>query len=260
MNKQSLGAVSACILSLGFASADAALLSRLGGQALYDTERDITWLADANLVASNSFGLRYDTDLGNHPLDPGAAAQSERINFNNTVGGPRGTMDFGAALHFIDAMNADGGTGYLGFNDWRLPTTLIPDSSCANTDGSLRDDSRVICTGSELGHLFYGIFDVDKSSRATGATADPVEFAKFSNIGLAINGYWSGTPLAGDDSRQWFFRTDFAIQTDKRKTSDAFVLPVRNGDVSAVPVPAAFWLLASGLFSLLGLRKGRRSV
>lgn len=38
-----------------------------------------------------------------------------------------------------------------------------------------------------------------------------------------------------------------------------FALAVHEGDVSAVPLPAAAWLLASGIFALIGLIN-RRSV
>ena len=47
-----------CILLLIIAlPAQSALISRLGGQAVYDDQLNITWLADANLAASNTFGI-----------------------------------------------------------------------------------------------------------------------------------------------------------------------------------------------------------
>jgi len=39
-------------------SANAALLERLGGLAYYDTEADLTWLADANYAQTSG----YDAD------------------------------------------------------------------------------------------------------------------------------------------------------------------------------------------------------
>ena len=41
----------------------------MGGQVIYDDDRDITWLANANLAASNTFGLPIAYPLGKHPLD-----------------------------------------------------------------------------------------------------------------------------------------------------------------------------------------------
>lgn len=53
MTKRITVAVCAGIFSLGIAtSAEALLLSRLGGLAVYDTDLDITWLADANANGS----------------------------------------------------------------------------------------------------------------------------------------------------------------------------------------------------------------
>jgi len=77
-------------------SAQSELVPRLGGQAYYDTVLDITWLADANLAASNTFGVS-----GIHSW---------------------GGMTWDTAQSWLMAMNADGGTGYLGYNNWRLPT------------------------------------------------------------------------------------------------------------------------------------------
>ena len=123
------------LVALGASSlASGQLLSRLGGQAYYDTDLNITWLADANLAASNTFGV-----LG-------------------TIGawGP-GNMDWSTGQQWIAAMNA---ANYLGFNDWRMPTTLQPDTSCAiqypnpMVSGGMESGGPG-CTGSEMGHLYY---------------------------------------------------------------------------------------------------------
>ena len=50
-----LGAMCACIFSFISISANAALIERLGGLAYYDTEADLTWLADANAGAGSAF-------------------------------------------------------------------------------------------------------------------------------------------------------------------------------------------------------------
>lgn len=43
------------LLLFATATANAALLSRLGGQAWYDSVLDITWLTDANFVRNSGF-------------------------------------------------------------------------------------------------------------------------------------------------------------------------------------------------------------
>ena len=46
-----------CLAVVSF-SADAALVSRLGGLAYYDDETDLTWLADAN-YSSGTYGAHW---------------------------------------------------------------------------------------------------------------------------------------------------------------------------------------------------------
>jgi len=138
------GFIMASVLVLGpSVSAQAALHGRLpatpGGtdyQAYWDDGLNVTWTANANLAASNTFGLAYNTDLGMHSGDnyPGTY-----VNEIQTTG----PMTWGAALWWIDAMD---GANYLGVNDWRLPTALNQDGSgpCARSD----------CTDSEMGYMY----------------------------------------------------------------------------------------------------------
>src|SRR5580692_4334162 len=75
----------------------AALLASPDGQTVYDTARDVTWLADANLPAAQSFGV-------------------SGIN-------PDGSMGWTTAQEWVAAMNA---ANYLGTNKWALPATRLP--------------------------------------------------------------------------------------------------------------------------------------
>jgi len=51
-----LGAVCAAVFSFITLSSNAALISKMNGQVVYDVDRDITWIANANLAASNTDG------------------------------------------------------------------------------------------------------------------------------------------------------------------------------------------------------------
>jgi hypothetical protein len=96
-----------------------------GGQTVYDPVAQITWLADANLAAKQTFGV---------------------VGIN-----PDGSMEHPAALEWVAAMNkADQGRGYLGQRNWQLPETGPPDPSC-----SLKGTTGYDCTGSAMGALFY---------------------------------------------------------------------------------------------------------
>ncbi|MDX2507827.1 MAG: DUF1566 domain-containing protein [Gammaproteobacteria bacterium] len=116
MNIKSLAvAVSALVLST---SANAALVERLSGLAYYDTEADLTWLADANYAKTSG----YDSD---------------------------GLMNWSDANTWAAGLDVAGVTG------WRLPDTLLPDASCDyNTISSTYGTN---CTGSEMGNLFYNV-------------------------------------------------------------------------------------------------------
>ena len=50
--------VAAFVFGISVTTSDAALVSRLAGQAVYDTDRNITWLADASYAQTSG----YDPD------------------------------------------------------------------------------------------------------------------------------------------------------------------------------------------------------
>ena len=219
MNKlRLLGAVFAVPFTFITVSVNAALVSALGGQAVYDTDRDISWVADANLAATNTFGLSTGVSLGTYPGD--SSGVSGIINAN-------GTMNWPGALFWIDAMNT---ANYLGFNDWRLPSTLVPDNGCTDFDGTLRTDSRGWdCTGSEMGHLFYDEFGATRLTSVL-TTGTPTELAKFSNVQSAH--YWSGSELSSSNAWDFNFLSGFQRNFSVKNVSN-FAWAVRSGDVTA---------------------------
>ncbi len=106
-------------------ASDSHLQANPGGTTVYDPIAQVTWLADANLPAKQTFGLA-------------------EINRD-------GAMDHETAVRYVEAMNqADGGHGYLGHTDWDLPETGPPDPTC-----SMKGTTGFGCTGSAMGSLFY---------------------------------------------------------------------------------------------------------
>ena len=270
MNKQVVSsAVYISIFSLGLVGgADAALFGRLpaspGGtdyQAYYDDVLDITWLADANLAASNTFGLPYNMDLGDHPNDSYAATYTELIYSD-------GRMNWGGALHWIDAMNAYGGAGYLGFNDWRLPTMMDTgtggcDYSTNGTDCGYNVQTGSVATTvySEMASLWYdtlgntAAFDIAGNPTGCGFSC-LTNAGPFSNIQSWY--YWTGIEYAPSVGDAWGFYATTGFQFNLSKDYPLYGWAVRSGDVSAVPVPSAAWLFVSGLLSILGVKRSRR--
>ncbi len=225
------------LLALG-STAQAALLGRdLNGspgsfEAYYDTVLDITWLADANLADTNAFGVTGILSDGG--------------------------MTWDKANEWIAAMNS---AAYLGINDWRLPTvtdTGTPgcDFAYTGTDCGWNVD---LSTG-EMAHMFYstlgntGFYDTGGSP--TGCSPSSpwclTNDGPFSNLQPDV--YWLGTPYAPNPSLAWLFNLTAGRQYYDSKSYYDYAWAVRPGDV--VPVPAAVWLLGSGL-GVLGLVRRR---
>ncbi len=218
--KRLLGVVTTCALILLSLSSNAALLSRLSGQAVYDTDLNITWLADFNLAQTNGF----DAD---------------------------GRLSWNDAQNWINHLNTN---NHLGFNDWRLPASIFPDAGCS-IDGSGNSASAGTgCTESEMGHLFYD--ELGGTAGSSILDSGDSDLLLFTNI--QADRYWSGTDLVTDTTRAWRFNFNTGDLFANLKSGDLFVSAVvRSGDV-VVPVPAAVWLFGSGLLGLLGLARRQR--
>ena len=134
-----------------------------GGQTVYDPVTDVTWLANANLAATDTFGLPPCKDQSNPKLC---------VN-------PDGAMDWDSASQFIANMNADNGVGYLGQKTWQLPTV---DPDC---------DVSYLCAepaaGNPFGELFYNQLGL---SPGTPVVAAPdIAVGPFNNIQPYL--YWA---------------------------------------------------------------------
>lgn len=184
--------VTAMILAFS-SGAGAALIDR-GGGVIYDDVLNITWLQDANLAETNTFGVNG-------------------INAD-------GTMSWDTAQDWIAAMNA---AAYLGFSDWRLPTT--PDAGgpfVFGWDGiqPYTYNYGYNMTTSEMGYMFYvnlgnvGLRPTDYNGgsipdRAPG-TFGLINVGPFQNFGQPFPAtqsipYWSGTQSVFQPTAAWYF-------------------------------------------------------
>lgn len=128
------------------------------GETVYDSVNDVTWLSNANLAATKSFGVRG-------------------IN-------PNGSMDWTTAQHWISAMNA---ANFLGSNKWSLPTSNLPDNGCSQMPKSAAFGYR--CVGSQMGNLFYNELGGTKAS--TIEQTHNASYSLFKNFQPYL--YWSST-------------------------------------------------------------------
>lgn len=236
------------LIMLLASSANAALLSRLSGQAYYDDVLDITWLADANYAKTSGYS--------------GADAY--------------GRMSWDNAQTWIGTLNS--GTGYLGKKDWRLPTVNAVDGSNppnkavsynGSTDygynASAPGSAYAGSTGSEMAHLFYntlgnkGYCDPALSTVSCSGPQTDWGLTKTGDfINLEPYLYWLYAPATGN---AWSFYVGDGLQSYSKKTHgfyDGFdAWAVRPGDIAPVPVPvpAVAWLFG-GALTLLGALLG----
>ena len=230
-------------------TAQAALQFRLGGQAYYDTDLNVTWLADANLAATNTFDV-WGIDL-------------------------TGYMDWTTAQLWIGAMNS---ANYLGYSDWRLPVTNpINGSSMTyslSNDGTTDYGYNISAPGtlyagskgSELAYLYANTLGnkavVDFNGNVqVGWSLNPNP-GPFSNL---QSGYWSGTEYAPNPTVAWWFNFMYGNQTASLKLSSMYggggnyAWAVRTGDVAAVPEADTWAMLLAGLGLVSAAARLRRA-
>jgi len=186
---------SALILFAFAGQSNAALQSRAGGQAYYDTVLDITWIANANAAAGSIYDDGFSTSDGR--------------------------MSWASAQLWVTSLNTG---SYLGATNWRLPITAQPDPSCAGQydPGSPFDVQgySVGCTGSEMGHLY----NVDS---ITGPTPGPF-------VNVKLDYYWSDTTVVYSTGSAWTLSFQNGSQNSSNKTAFFnYAWAVRDGDIDA---------------------------
>jgi hypothetical protein len=158
VSKAALAGAVFCAIVCCFGEAKAELGADSKGETVYDTVKNVTWLANANLAATQTFGV-------------------SGINRD-------GSMSWDTAQKWIAAMNT---ANYLGSNHWSLPTTQLPDAGCSQRPKSAAFGYG--CTGSQMGDLFY--------NKLGGEQGSTIELRHNANYGLFKNFqqylYWSST-------------------------------------------------------------------
>ena len=173
------------------------------------------------------------------------------------------------------------GTGILTYNlnpgitvtwdgDWRLPIT--DESKCnmsvgfgyegPDATGYHNYSKGYNMVNSELGHLFYeslgnlGSYATDGTYPQPGSGLQQTGDFNF----LQSATYWSGTEYSPYTGLAWLFYYSNGSQLSRSKDYTFNALAVRPGQVSAVPLPGAVWLLGTGLtcFGLIRRKVGRR--
>ena len=70
--------------------------------------------------------------------------------------------------------------------------------------------------------------------------------------------YWTSTPYAPNPSSAWYTFLGSGLQNVNAKTLTFYAWAVHDGDISAVPIPAAIGLFGSGLIGLIGVARRKK--
>jgi uncharacterized protein (TIGR03437 family) len=177
------------------------------GITVYDSVNNITWLADANLAATNRFGLPVCNASGTQPC----------VNAS-------GSMSYRAAVAWVQAMNA---ANYLGHTNWQLPTNPVLDSGCGKT-GPNGNNFGFGCSASALGSLYYNALGLRAPSTAVPIPNNTV--GPFSNLQPYL--YWSQSTGSGGYAT---FSFGNGFQGANTAPNFLYLLPMIPGKLPGTP-------------------------
>jgi hypothetical protein len=164
------------------------------GKAVYDTQTMTTWLLDANLAASESFGVSGSVQAG--------ALTVPAID-------PSGTMLASTAATWLAGANT---ASYAGATTWTLPA-LIDLATLASDLALVPGDPRLEAQGDTGGfHDLQPFFYWACERAQNGMTASPCD------------GSNPGTSPDGTTPMQWSFDFDLGFQGTDEQTKQFFVM------------------------------------
>ncbi|MCX7088985.1 MAG: DUF1566 domain-containing protein [Methylococcales bacterium] len=204
---------------LGMSSTAHATLTDMHNGMVYDSDQNLTWLQDANAA--------------------------------------------GGAMSWADANTWAGGLTMGGVSGWRLPTIntastpgspMFPNAGCPLSGGYC--GYNVDTSTSELAYMFDdnlgNVSTVDYSGNFD-SSGGLTHTGPFSN--LDATAYWSSVGSALDPNGAWTFNMLQGSQGLAFKSNGYSAWAVHEGQVSAIPVPAAAWLFGAGLIGLVSLKR-----
>jgi MYXO-CTERM domain-containing protein len=159
--------IATLLLALAARPCGATLLLNTDGSTVLDTSTGLTWLENADLPASQAFGL-----------DCSPSKTTDCVN-------PNGSMNWVTAVNWVRRMN---NADYLGHDNWQLPATASFDPGCTAT-GTHGNSFAFNCSGSAFGALYYNALGLTAPNSALPPAQNTVGL--FSNF--QPNNYWSGT-------------------------------------------------------------------
>lgn len=235
-------------------SANAALVQRSGG-LVYDTELNVTWIADFNFFgtqASLNPNLINEIISASPTVPSQVGSYSSYSSADSTGTYSITTDDFlvrngdSSLMTWYGAQAWASQLNYQGFNDWRVAGAFITDDGQPST---------------ELRHLWEKELGITSANLSGNSS----EVSKFYN-GIAGSifdtgfGYWLGDNIDSIGQNGYISSSvlsSSAIGGASTVINRWNVMLVRNGDVPAIPEPEnyAMFLVGLGLLSLVTKRK-----
>jgi hypothetical protein len=222
---------------------------------------DVSFTKDGNLfktLAASNANLVSQIAA----VTPTWGAQTiDAADFNTSTG----KMSWWGGKAFVNYLN---NISYGGSNQWSLPGWT--DTGAAGPqDGYNGADTgyNVNPSSDPLAQLYYG--ELNKKAYINTSGNFQSGYGIFGNNGAQVAGgavgpfsnvqssaYWLGTEYAPNSDTAWYFNTPLGGQgNDLNKDSQFYAWAVSPGQVAAVPVPGAIWLMGSGLLGLVSLKR-----
>lgn len=244
-------ATASLLLGLSAFNAEATLTSYTsrGQNVVYSSVSNVTWIADTNLLGSMMKSQGYaqivNAIIAASPwvMDtPNVYAGNDgryfisSADFSTDISAiTYGQTSWFGAKAFINYLNS---INYAGSSQWSIPTAGdYPQYGQPTIDNQFTE-----LYYSELGGTYRG-FHPDQGP-FLGLFAR--EFTKL---------YWFDTEYVETfPNKAWLFGEDGAQGISFKKFT-FYAWAFTPGQISAVPVPSAIWLMGSGLLGLLGLKR-----
>jgi hypothetical protein len=183
------------------------------GKAVYDTNTQITWLLDANLAASQDFGVGGTTEVqGNNNCVPSADC-----DFFEPLVNPSGAMLFDdrATTAWLAGLNSANQTGFAGEKTWALPSV----ADLKTLSGDLGLPAPALISQASVGpfqHLqpffYWACVPSDPSGNKDGNARSPCDFTTH-----------AGQNSGGTDM-EWSYNFDTGFQATDLNTKKFYVM------------------------------------
>jgi hypothetical protein len=205
---------------LAVPNTQATLIPSPDGMTVYDTVLKVNWLANANLAGTPA-------NLAGTP-DP-------RFGVANIT--PGGSMNYSTAVNWVAALNLYhdvnyGGIGYLGHNNWQLPTTPHSDTYCSATGPLPYQGSFGYGCLSDLGTLYNSSASLHLQFPDTAVPIPNNTVGPFSNFQPYL--YWTDTSAGTQGYHTFSLNTGWAgSNVDKHYM---YALPMIPGNPFGIAV------------------------